>query len=419
MENPEAEKTDLINVVPVVPNPLQKGPCERIKSEVNKFLIEQCAKKFNRLRKCTTCDIVHKDWPIINSPMDARLLNTAFDGVNGSLALSTPTNVVTDLHWEVGKWAPNLNISNDPNNYPTNLTDWIPAIVNKCTAWITSPFANANWISLYKDTAHYTDPVTNVQEDHIDVYFRYRFYLNSFIDISQFVLDMDFYADNSVHEIYINKIKQSPNSPLLLPQDQLVTPNEYHFRGFESGKQVHISLANDWQLCENEIVVHVKSGPGYIGFLAQNSTNCYEAKFPKLAPIINISWGDSVCDCIETDDTEIMCITVCNGYSNVIFKNFVIGRITVVLIDDNGNEIPVPLLPDGTPSVGLHPIGPYCFGDIAACNPNGNNCVSREFVLINRGAKSGKYRIKIEGICFEVCHGYALNDCFEYIACYS
>ena len=35
---------------------------------------------------------------------------------------------------------------------------------------------------------------------------------------------------------------------------------------------------------------------------------------PRIAPWISIRWGDSKCDCIEGDDTEIMHLTVCNPY---------------------------------------------------------------------------------------------------------
>lgn len=406
----EKQNINLADLTPVTPNDsniFQRVSCAKVKKEVNDHLIKHCSSKVNKLRKCTKCKIEHKDWPLISSPMDAKYLNTAFDGVNGKLDPTNSNTGITDLHWEAGK-------GNDSG--PASVTNWISAFVSKCllpNTWIDSPFSNANWISLYSNSEHLNDPATGSQEKNLNVYFRYKFYLNSSINPSQFVLDMDFYADNSVHEIYVNNIKQSTFHPTMLPQAQ--SSNENQYRGFDNGKQVHISLANNWKTCENEIIVHVKSDPDYLGFLAQNTINCYEAKFPTLAPTINISWGDSHCDCIETDDTEIMCITICNNYSNVIFKNLTIERIRVV----DENEISVPILPDGTPSVGLYPMGPYCFGDIAACSPKADNCVSREFVLINRGAKSGKYKIYVECIRFEVCNQYALNDCFEFIACYS
>lgn len=142
---------------------------------------------------------------------------------------------------------------------------------------------------------------------------------------------------------------------------------------------------------------------------------CTPVRIGAINPIVSIKWGDSKCDCLETDDVEIMCLTVCNPYSNVTFKDFMIHSVQIC--DENGR--PVPNLPDGTPSVQLVPNGPYCFGDIAPCNGKKMNCVTREFVLYNRGAKPGKYKIKLDGICFEVCFHYDLKQCFELEMCKS
>jgi hypothetical protein len=377
--------------------------CEKIGNEVDKILLDQCRKKVNTLKKCKPCDITHKTWPVINSPLDAKLLNTGFDGVNGTL----PDGSI-DLHWEAGE-----GTTTGDESDPTTVNNWIPAYVKSCPAWIPSPFNNANWISIYEDAKH---PEEEEEKPDKDIYFRCWFYLHDSIVPSQFSLEMDFYVDNSVYEIYVNGVPQSQN-PICGGQLPQAPPgDEYSYEGFKSGNKAHISLSKDWQPCKNDIIVHVKSSWGLVGFLAQNAAAiCSEAAFPNLTPAIKISWGDSDCDCLETDDYEVLCITVCNGYSNVLFKNFSIGKITVV--DENYN--PVPSLPDGTPSVELHPIGPYCFGDIPACGPGGNNCVSREFVLFNRGAIPGKYKLRLEGICFDVCKRFAQNDCFEFSLCKS
>ncbi len=359
--------------------------CAAVRKDVNELLRLQCAQKFNKLKKCNSCDITNPKWPIINSPADASLLNTGYNGSGGILS-----NGDLDLNWEAGKGT--------PTSFPTA---WVPATVFQSSAWLNSPFGNANWISFYNDGEH---------SGNEDIYFRYRFYLGLDVDPASFSLDMDFYADNAVEEIYVNGVKQSVYPPIVLPQEPT---SPYGHVGFAAGKQVHIALSNDWKPCENEIIVQVKSGAPLIGFLAQNAFRCLPSKMPNLKPVINISWGDSDCDCLETDDYEIMCISVCNPYSDVVFSNLVIGKIQV--LDEFGN--PVALLPDGTSSVELHPIGPYCFGDIAACTDNGMNCVAREFVLFNRGAKAGKYKIVIEGVCFEICKDYSHNTCFELVLC--
>ena len=79
-------------------------------------------------------------------------------------------------------------------------------------------------------------------------------------------------------------------------------------------------------------------------------------------------------------------------------------------MDAAGN--PVATLPDGTPSVELTPIGPYCFGNIASCS-----CVSREFVLRNRGAMAGEYHIRATGICYDVNLHFDDEACFKFDIC--
>lgn len=367
--------------------------CETIRNEVNTYLGQKGKAKVNTLSKCNDCPIEHEDWVVVNSPFDAPLLNTGHNGAGGFI----PSGSGTDLHWEAGL---------GDTSGPASVSSWIPAFVFRDTAWASSPYANANWISLYHDASH---------SDDLDIYFRIRFYLNSSVNPSQFFLDMRFYADNSVHEIYVNGIPQGANYPGVLPQ---TSSDPYNYRGFDSGKEVLVSLAHDWQACENEIIVHVKSGSPKIGFLAQNASKCYEAPLPELSPEIKITWGDSDCDCMETDDFESLCISVCNPYSNVSFNNLSIGRISIV--DESGN--PVPVLPDGTLSVEVLPVGPHCFGNIGPCVDDNDpaardNCITREFVIRTRGAVEGKYKLLLEGICFEICNHFGTEGCFELHLC--
>lgn len=356
--------------------------CKEVSEAVNKTLRKRCKEKYNKLKKCNDCKIEDKNLLVLDSPFDAHLLNTGLDP-SGTVISSGSGS---DSHWEVG-----LGTTTAPP------TSWIPAFVFRSTAWLSSPYSNANWISLYNDSDH---------SGNIDVYFRIRFYLNSNIDPALFSINMDFYADNAVHQIYVNGTSQG------LPA--IASP--YGHVGFKNGKETHAILDKGWKKCLNEIVVHVKSGARKIGFLAQNASQCYLAELPKIKPSINIKWGDSQCDCIETNDFEVFCITVCNPFSNVSFNNFKIGRISIC--DENGN--PVDLLPDGTPSVEIFPMGPYCFGDIGPCSTDsnkGSNCVSREFVLRSRGAKGGKYKLKVDGVCFSIEQASAKPECFELMLC--
>jgi hypothetical protein len=140
---------------------------------------------------------------------------------------------------------------------------------------------------------------------------------------------------------------------------------------------------------------------------------CREAYLPDLAPCISVSWGESDCDCMETDDTEVLCITVCNCYSNVTFRNLSIGFL--YLTDASGSWVPT--LPDGTPSVQIHPVGPICFGDIGPCTEEAVQCVSREVVLTTRGARSGDYQLHVGAVCFDLSVNYTTDDCFKLTLC--
>jgi hypothetical protein len=140
---------------------------------------------------------------------------------------------------------------------------------------------------------------------------------------------------------------------------------------------------------------------------------CMEVDLPKIEPCVSIAWGDSDCDCFETDDVETAIVSICNCYSNIAFTNVHISYFLITMWDGS----PVPVLPDGTASVQIVPIGPICFGDIGPCVEGGTNCVSREIVIRTRGAKSGKYKIWVGGICYEIVLRQMHSDCFELELC--
>lgn len=142
--------------------------------------------------------------------------------------------------------------------------------------------------------------------------------------------------------------------------------------------------------------------------------DCVAIKLPDIEPCISVKWGDSRCDCMETNDLEVLCITVCNCYSNVTFNDLTIGHIQIT--DMAGN--PVPPLPDGTPSVQVIPSGPICFGDIGPCKgKNQPSCVSRELVLYTCGAIGKDYKLSFEGVCFTVSHEFQSEQCFVVKLC--
>jgi len=188
--------------------------------------------------------------------------------------------------------------------------------------------------------------------------------------------------------------------------------------GWPTGAAVNLSYTN---MCS------ATGGSAYIGPVDTNKykellkdaickacgAECKEADLPKIEPCVSIAWGDSDCDCFETDDVETAMISVCNCYSNVSFRNVHISYLLVTMPDGS----PVPVLPDGTPSVQIIPIGPICFGDIGPCKEGAVNCVSREIVIRTRGAKSGKYQIQVGGICYEIVLSQMSRECLELTLC--
>ncbi len=132
-----------------------------------------------------------------------------------------------------------------------------------------------------------------------------------------------------------------------------------------------------------------------------------------LRPDISISWGDSKCDCLETDDVEVLCVTVCNPYSNITYADLTIGQVVVTNMDGT----PVPNLPDGTPSVQVFPSGGIGFGDIGPCHGKNSNCVTRELVLYTRGAIGRDYRLSFAGICATIQHAAKSEACFVLPLC--
>lgn len=135
---------------------------------------------------------------------------------------------------------------------------------------------------------------------------------------------------------------------------------------------------------------------------------CVDLRLPEIRPRFYVFWGDSRCDCIEGDDTEIMFLVVYNPYRNVTLCDVEVNRLRV--IDAAGND--VPRLPDGTESIQLVPRGKYCFGDLPPCEIGW-----RQFVLRLRGAPPGPYRILIEGICFELCLHRMTQECVTFDVC--
>lgn len=147
--------------------------------------------------------------------------------------------------------------------------------------------------------------------------------------------------------------------------------------------------------------------------VCQACGNCVTLELPTIAPCFSVTWGDSACDCMETNDFERLLIKACNCYSNVAFHNLMIGKL--IILDNAGNEVLT--LPDGTPSVEVIPSGPICFGELGPCSNNTPSCKAREIVIRTRGAVGGNYQLKFENICFEVVNSFNTAECFTLKLC--
>lgn len=137
---------------------------------------------------------------------------------------------------------------------------------------------------------------------------------------------------------------------------------------------------------------------------------CSPVEIPKIHPCFELKWGDGPQDRIETDDVELLCITASNPYSNVIFKNLTVLISLVTEADGSG----VSRLPDGTDSVYIKPTFVLCFGDLHSCDEKNQEFsrISREVVLVSRGAKEGKYLINI-AYCYSIEFTLVDIDKFE------
>jgi uncharacterized repeat protein (TIGR01451 family) len=193
--------------------------------------------------------------PTVTCKSDRRIFNTAYSGNGGFF------NTGRDTYWESAIGTSNLSTSG-----PIPTTGWINAYnveaVKPTWAWIDSPYNDSAWISHFIDARH--DSVGRV-----DVYFRYKFNLDSAVDVTSFQVKMDFFGDNSVTDIFINGVSQQASYPSILPQPQ-GGGDPYQYRGFEGSGRAALTLTRNWQTGPNEIVVQVKSDPGYMGLIAES-----------------------------------------------------------------------------------------------------------------------------------------------------
>lgn len=193
--------------------------------------------------------------PVIDCTSDPSFLNTGYDGAGGRLTSGFDTN------WD---WGGGNGLFYTPSTVPA----WADGVIVSAPVgtWAPSPYSNASWI------AHNTD---GTHPSPTPYYFRYLFELDPAVQADGFSVTLDFYADNSVSEIWINGVAQSPYLATI-PQAPL---NPWFHPGFAVGAQATTTLDQDWQTGQNEIVVEIMSAPGQAGFLAQTTSTGFCADY--------------------------------------------------------------------------------------------------------------------------------------------
>lgn len=185
--------------------------------------------------------------PTISCTSDPSVLNTGYDGNGGRLTSGS------DLGWEfagayAGPYGP------------------APIVTAPPAQWVASPFGNASWISHSANTLH---------AGRLYVFYRYRFMLDPAVDPSGFSVALDFFADNSVRDVYVNGVSQT-GKVAGLPQ---APSNPQLYLGYAPGYQASLTLDNDWVTGQNEIIVWVDSSQYSQGFLAQTTSQGYCSDF--------------------------------------------------------------------------------------------------------------------------------------------
>lgn len=206
--------------------------------------------------------------PLIDCASDPSILNTGYDRNGGRLTSGN------DLGWE----------------FSTSLPTYAPApiVTGPPAQWATSPFNNASWISHRADTVH---------AGRLFTLYRYQFELAPSVDPDGFSVSFDFFADNSVREVYVNGVPQSGAVPGI-PQSPV---NPQLYLGYAPGYQAQVTFGDNWQTGQNEIVVFIDSSQYSSGFLAQTTSRGFCSDFGDAPATYGTAKADSGASHVLTD----------------------------------------------------------------------------------------------------------------------
>jgi len=207
--------------------------------------------------------------PASGPPPSNQTFNTASAGVGNRLPIGA-----ADLHWT---WA----IDNITGAYaPAIVMDSLPS------TYYRSSWPDCYWISTNKD---------GTQSGTHDFFYKVDFNLPcantcglSYDQDNTFCLSLDIFADNSISEIYVNGVPQSPSLGGRIP-----VTNPYQADGSTLAGKLTVSLCHGWKAGANSLVLKLASTAPLNALLVQAS------KY--IDPNINNYITATTCDAVGYD----------------------------------------------------------------------------------------------------------------------
>ncbi|WP_169736395.1 Ig-like domain-containing protein, partial [Promicromonospora kroppenstedtii] len=217
--------------------------------------------------------------PTLDCSTDPTIFNTGYDSSAGQILADGST----DLHWQTTgpyydvPYAQSYGVANPPRTValPPAGATWEDAYVVRHPAWTGgTDVGDAQYISRTADGVHADygfNPDGTPDPANFDgemYYYRYDFDLAPGVGLE--TVGLDFFADNTVMEVWVNGQAQSPTNPSLPAiTNSPWANNPYYNGGFVEGGQASVALSDGWQTGRNSIIVQIASSPGAEGFLAQ------------------------------------------------------------------------------------------------------------------------------------------------------
>lgn len=285
-----------------------------------------------------------------------------------------------------------------------------------------SPWIDCNWISINAQGSHSNDR---------NIFFKMDFELpcfngcgRSYDSSNTFCLNLDFFADNSIFEIYVNGIPQSNHLGGQIPKQ-----DPFHYAGANKTAMTSVSLCQNWKAGTNSIIVQVVSSAPATGFLAQASTlfqdknnqfidsSICEGTIYKFGPQLLKTAGiytntyrlTAGCDSIVTLNLMVkpkinttIQQTICDGntfqgYSKTGIYSDTFPSITGC---DSIRLLDLQVLQKPVPSLGI--VTSFCLGDSLLLNPGQftnylwqDGSTQQIFTARN----SGKYSVTVTNFC--------------------